>query len=140
MTAIDTIKELYALNSDLLQSAAQAADFTNDYTLLCSVARWAAKICGEKEDAVLSEAKTFMTYEKLSVLRDVLETELKPWKFEGHIFASEEQRDEWLKNRVMITVHRAAASPRLTWGVLPFWWTAAVNFRAVKAQLKMRTS
>ena len=108
MTAIDTIKELYALNSDLLQSAAQAADFTNDYTLLCSVARWAAKICGEKEDAVLSESKTFMTAEKLSVLRDVLETELKPWKFEGHIFASEEQRDEWLKNRVMITVHRGA--------------------------------
>ena len=50
MTSIETIKELYTLQSDLLQSAAQTADFTRDDTLLRSVARWAAKICGENED------------------------------------------------------------------------------------------
>ena len=83
MTAIETIKELYTLKSDLLQSAAQAADFTSDDTLLRSVVRWAAKICGENEDAVLNEAKAFMTAEQMSVLRDILEAGLKPWKFEG---------------------------------------------------------
>lgn len=106
MTAIETIKELYTLKSDLLQSAAQAADFTSDDTLLRSVVRWAAKICGENEDAVLNEAKAFMTAEQMSVLRDILEAGLKPWKFEGRVFGSEEQRDEWRKTRSLITVHR----------------------------------
>ena len=106
MTAIETIKELYTLKSDLLQSAAQEADFTSDDTLLRSVVRWAAKICGENEDAVLNEAKAFMTAEQMSVLRDILEAGLKPWKFEGRVFGSEEQRDEWRKTRSLITVHR----------------------------------
>ena len=106
MTAIETIKELYTLKSDLLQSAAQAADFTSDDTLLCSVARFAAKICGENEDAVLNKAKAFMTAEKMSVLRDLLEIQLKPWKFEGRVFGSKGQSDEWRKTRSLITVHR----------------------------------
>ena len=108
MTAIETIKELYTLQSDLLQSAAQAADFTSDDSLLRSVTRWAALRCQEDEATVLNEARKLIAEDAidLTMLRDLLETGLKPWKFKGHIFGSEEQRDEWLKTRSLITVHR----------------------------------
>lgn len=108
MTAIETIKELYTLQSDLLQSAAQAADFMSDDSLLRSVTRWAALRCQEDEATVLNEARKLIAEDAidLTMLRDLLETGLKSWKFEGHIFGSEEQRDEWLKTRSLITVHR----------------------------------
>ena len=108
MTAIETIKELYTLKSDLLQSAAQAADFTSDDTLLRSVTRWAALRCQEDEATVLNEARMLIAEDAidLTMLRDLLEIGLKPWKFEGHIFGSEEQGDEWRKTRSLITIHR----------------------------------
>ena len=106
MTAIEMIKELFTLKGYLLESAAKSADFTDNETLLRSVARWAAKISGEDEDNVVKDTKAFMTDDELSVLRDFLEIGLKPWKFEGQIFGSREQYDDWLSRRVLVTVHR----------------------------------
>ena len=110
MTAIETIKELFTLKGDLLESAARSADFTDDEALLRSVAQWAAQRCAENAETVWQEAKVLVAEDwlDLSLLRDFLEIGLKPWKFYGRIFGSNEQYDEWRRTRVLITVHRGA--------------------------------
>ena len=108
MTAIEMIKELFTLKAELIDSAAKAADFTDDEKLLCSVARWAAASCGEDEGEVLQAAKALVEEDAmdLSLLRDFLEFGRKPWRFEGNIFGSDEQYAEWRRTRCLITIHR----------------------------------
>ena len=66
MTAIEMIKELFTLKAELIDSAAKAADFTDDEKLLCSVARWAAASCGEDEGEVLQAAKALLEEDVLA--------------------------------------------------------------------------
>ena len=108
MTAIEMIKELFTLKAALIDSAAKEADFTDDEKLLCSVTRWAAASCGEDEDEVLQAVKALVEKDDLdlSLLRTFLEFGLKPWRFEGCIFGSREQYDEWRRTRCLITIHR----------------------------------
>lgn len=76
MTAIETIKELFTLKTDLVTSVAKSADFTDDNALLQSVCRWAAKRCDEDEETVLKKAQSLATNTwggDMTILRDILE-------------------------------------------------------------------
>ena len=80
MTAIETIKELFTLKTDLVTSASKSADFTDDDALLKSVCRWAAQRCDEDEEAVVKNAQSLaanMWGGDMTILRDILEVGLE---------------------------------------------------------------
>ena len=79
MKAVKTINELYTFNDELVRSAAQAVDFTDDDVLLRSLCSWAAKRCDENEEAVFEKVKTLAENEwgGVEVLRDILEVGLE---------------------------------------------------------------
>jgi len=118
MKAIELIKSIRELNDDMVDAARNVSLDVDDDALVADFARWAAKRCGEDEADVLREVKAWAeTDSPFPTLRDILEVGAEcneehdnpppPWKFRDFLgFRGMEERNEWYKKRVHITIHR----------------------------------
>ena len=118
MKAIELIKSIRELNDDMVDAARNVSLDVDDDALVADLARWAAKRCGEDEADVLREVKAWAeTDSPFPTLRDILEVGAEcneehdnpppPWKFRDFLgFRGMEERNEWYKKRVHITIHR----------------------------------
>jgi ribonuclease J len=118
MKAIELIKSIRELNDDMVDAARNVSLDVDDDALVADLARWAAKRCGEDEADVLREVKAWAETDSLfPTLRDILEIGVEcneehdnpppPWKFRDFLgFRGMEERNEWYKKRVHITIHR----------------------------------
>ena len=118
MKAIELIKSIRELNDDMVDAARNVSLDDDDDALVADLARWAAKRCGEDENDVLREVKAWAETDSLfPTLRDILEVGAEcneehdnpppPWKFRDFLgFRGMEERNEWYKKRVHITIHR----------------------------------
>ena len=115
-------KKIRELNDDMVDAARNVSLDVDDDTLLADLARWAARRCGEDEEEVLREVKAwaetwgdndslFATLRCILELGDECNKERDnpppPWKFREFLgFRGMEERNEWYKKRVHITIHR----------------------------------